>query len=193
VNRALRAATTGVLLLFPIALSACSSGQVTQTVTQNRDKTGAMAEVKGITLRAVTLEYPRGGAYEAGDDAELRMAIVNDGTETDTLTSVEGDGFSSAEIIGARAEGATSAPDQIEIPAGESVFVGEDDVKVNLIGLSEGITTGQTLPVVLTFEKAGDITVDVPVANPERAQERGDGFDFHESNGAASGGENGAG
>ena len=46
---------------------------------------------------------------------------------------------------------------------------------------------------MLTFEKAGDITVDAPVANPERAQERGEGFDFHESNGAASGGENGAG
>ena len=66
------------------------------------------------------------------------------------------------------------------------MFVGEDDVKVNLIGLSEGITTGQTLEVVLAFEKAGDITVDVPVANPERAQERGDGFDFHETSGAAS-------
>ena len=42
---------------------------------------------------------------------------------------------------------------------------------------------------MLTFEKAGDVTVDVPVANPERAQERGDGFDFHETSGAGSGGE----
>ena len=57
-NRALRAATTGVLLLSPIALSACSSGQVTQTVTQDRDKTGAWPQVKGITLRAVTLDTP---------------------------------------------------------------------------------------------------------------------------------------
>jgi copper(I)-binding protein len=193
VNRALRAATTGVLLLSPIALAACSSGQVTQTATQNRDKTGGSAEVQGVTLRAVTLEYPRGGAYQAGDDAELHMAIVNDGTQTDTLTSVEGDGFTSAQITGARAEGETSAPDQIEIPAGESVFVGENGVRVELMGLSEGITTGQALQVVLTFEKAGDITVEVPVANPERAQERGEGFDFHQTSGEATGGENGAG
>jgi copper(I)-binding protein len=141
----------------------------------------------------VTLEYPRGGAYEAGDDAELRMAIVNDGTETDTLTSVRGDGFASAEITGARAEGETSAPDQIEIPAGESVFVGEDSVKVDLMDLSEDITTGQALDVVLTFEKAGELTVNVPVANPERAQERGEGFDFHRTSGEGSGGENGPG
>jgi copper(I)-binding protein len=191
VNRALRAATMGVLLLSPVALSACSSGQVTQTATQDRDKTGGMAEVQGITLRAVTLEYPRGGAYEAGDDARLDMAIVNDGTETDTLTSVEGDGFGSAEITGARAEGETTAPTQIEIPAGESVFVGENGVRVELMDLSEGITTGQALEVTLTFEKAGDITVNVPVANPERAQERGEGFDFHQTSGEASGGENG--
>src|SRR5688500_6382196 len=41
VNRALRAATMGVLLLPPVALSACSAGQVTQTATQERDKVGA--------------------------------------------------------------------------------------------------------------------------------------------------------
>ena len=192
-NRALRATTMGVLLLSPLALSACSAGQVTQTATQDRDKVGAMGQAGEITLRQVVLEYPNGGAYEAGDDAELRMAIVNDGTETDTLTSVSGDGFASAEVTGARAEGESSAPDQIEVPAGESVFVGENGVKVELMDLSEGVTTGQTLEVVLTFEKAGEITINAPVANPERVQERGEGFDFHQTSGEASGGEDGPG
>jgi hypothetical protein len=53
VNRALRAATMGVLLLSPVALSACSAGQVTQTATQERDKVGAMGQVGDLTLRAV--------------------------------------------------------------------------------------------------------------------------------------------
>jgi copper(I)-binding protein len=193
VNRALGAATTGVLLLFPVALSACSSGQVTQTATQDRDKSGASAQVEGITLRAVALEYPRGGAYEAGDDAELRMAIVNHGLESDTLTSVSGDGFASAEITGARAEGETSAPTSIEVPAGDSVFVGEDRVTVDLIGLDEDITTGQALEIVLTFEKAGEITVKAPVANPDDEIERGESFEFHQSSGEAEGGEDGPG
>ncbi len=192
-NRALRAATTGVLLLSPVALSACSSGQVTQTATQDRDKTGGAAKVGGITLRAITLEYPRGGAYEAGDDAELRLAIVNDGTESDTLTGVEGDGFESAEITGARAEGETSAPTEIEIPAGDAVYAGEDRVKIELIGLDEDLTTGQALQLTLTFENAGDITVDAPVANPDDEIDRGEGFDFHQSSGEAEGGEDGPG
>ena len=50
-NRALRAATLGVLLLSSVALSACSAGQVTQTATQERDKTGSMAQVGDLTLR----------------------------------------------------------------------------------------------------------------------------------------------
>jgi copper(I)-binding protein len=121
------------------------------------------------------------------------MAIVNDGTQADTLTSVEGDGFSSAEITGPRAEGETSAPNQIEVQPGESVFVGENSVRVELMGLSDTVTTGQALEVVFSFEKAGDITVNVPVANPERVQERGEGFHFHQSSGEASGGQDGPG
>src|SRR3954469_19383263 len=88
----------GVLLLSPVALSACSAGQVTQTATQERDKTGAPAQVGDITPRQGRLVSPRGGTYERGDDAELQLAIVNGGTEDDTLVSVDGKGFSSAEI-----------------------------------------------------------------------------------------------
>jgi copper(I)-binding protein len=197
VNRALRAATTGVLLLSPIALTACSSGQVTQTATQERDKTGGQASVGAITLRAVKLEHPRGGVYEAGDDADLRMAIVNSGTVSDTLTGVDGEGFASAEITGARDEDAaagTSAPDEIEIPADDTVFVGEDRVTVELTGLDDDLTTGQYLELVLTFENAGEVTVNAPVANPDDEQERGEIFDFHEGSGAHSeGGEEGEG
>src|SRR3954468_9871998 len=98
VNRALRAATIGVLLLSPVVLSSCSAGQVTQTATQERDKVGAQAQVGDISVREGELLPPRGGSYQSGDDAELRVALVNGGTEDDTLVSVDGEGFASAEI-----------------------------------------------------------------------------------------------
>ena len=224
-NRALRAATMGVLLLSPIALSACSAGQVTQTATQQRDKTGAMAQVGHITLREAQLAYPTGGTYEAGDDAELMVAIVNEGDKSDTLTGVDGKGFSDAVISdGTSSSAATSsaapssaatsgsassgsatsssatsssapsssAPSSsatpsgatpsgsIEIPAGTTVYVGLDDSSVTLTGLDDSLTTGQFLDVTLTFEEAGDVTVPVTVANPKRALEHGDPFDFHQ-------------
>jgi Copper chaperone PCu(A)C len=96
VNRALRAATLGVLLLSPVALSACSAGRVTQTATQVRDKTGGQGQVGDIRLRAVQLAAPDSGSYTSGGNAELKLAISNDGSQGDTLTGVSGSGFSRA-------------------------------------------------------------------------------------------------
>ncbi|WP_164704333.1 copper chaperone PCu(A)C [Blastococcus litoris] len=200
-NRALGAATAGVLLLSPLALSACSAGQVTQTNTQERDKVGAMAQVGDITVRAVELESPRGGGgYEAGDDAEMTLAIVNSGQEADTLVGVDGEGFGGAEIesSGSPATGADSgsstgtggtttggsgsstASDEIEIPSDTTVFVDGDEASITLTDLDEGLNVGQYLEVTLSFEDAGDVTVLVTVANPEDVEERGEAFDFHQ-------------
>ncbi|MGY1707210.1 hypothetical protein ACI79C_21830 [Geodermatophilus sp. SYSU D00697] len=99
-NRALRAATMGVLLLSPVALSACSAGQVSQTATQNRDKVGPEAQSGDITLRQVLLGYPTEGRYSAGDDAPLSLAIVNGSNEADTLVGIEGDAFSGVVVSG---------------------------------------------------------------------------------------------
>ena len=213
-NRALRAATMGVLLLSPVVLSACSAGQVTQTATQERDKTGAQAQVGDISIRGGVLEAPGNGGYERGDDAELKVALVNGGTESDTLVGVDGKGFSSAEIstsggsssatstsASSSAAGSTSsaAPsstssrgsEEIEIPAGQSVFIGGDQYTITLTGLDENLNTGQYLEVTLTFEKAGAVTIPVTVANPTRSETRGDAFDFHQTEGNSATGSGG--
>jgi copper(I)-binding protein len=182
VNRALRAAIVGVALFSPVALSACSAGQVTQTATQERDKVGAMAQVGDITLRQVNLAYPRSGSYDAGDDVELTMAVVNTGDEADTLVSVEGEGFGDAEISGTATGTTASASDEIELPPDATVFVGPDeDVTITLTDLDESVTVGQHLSLVLTFENAGEVTVLATVATPAEALEREEGFDFHHS------------
>ena len=184
-NRALRAATMGVLLLSPVALSACSAGQVTQTATQERDKTGAQAQVGDISIRQAQLAAPSSGGYERGDDADLQVAFVNGGSEADTLVRVDGDGFASAEIANtaSRISSSSSGPtDEIEIPAGSSVFVGQrsSDYTVTFTGLDENLNTGQYLQVTFTFEKAGEVTLPITVANPSRSQERGEAYDFHQ-------------
>jgi len=188
VNRALGAATAGVLLLSPLALSACSAGQVTQTATQQRDKVGAMAQVGDITVRAVELVSPRGASYEAGDDAELTLAIVNSGQETDTLVGVDGEGFGDVEIRTAATGGSAAGSDEIEIPTDTTVFVDGRDASITLTDLDESLTVGQYLELTLSFENAGDVTVPVTVSNPEDEQERGEAFDFHQEEG---GGEEG--
>ncbi|MBN1091441.1 copper chaperone PCu(A)C [Blastococcus sp. TML/M2B] len=183
-NRALRAAIVGVALFSPIALSACSAGQVAQTATQERDKVGAMGEVGDILLRQVHLAFPRSGSYDAGDDAEVTMAIVNTGGEADTLVSVEGEGFGDAEIQDGSATGASTGSARsggLEVPAGGTVFVGSDDATITLSDLDEDLTVGQAVSLVLTFENAGEVTVRATVATPSSELEREEGFDFHHS------------
>jgi copper(I)-binding protein len=212
VNRALRAATMGVLLLSPVVLSACSAGQVTQTATQNRDKTGAQAQVGDISLRQVELLHPLGGTYQRGDDADLQAAIINGGTTADTLVRVDGDAFDSAVIqsagtgtatsttsgatstsaAGTTASPSTSTPSRgstqgIEILPGSTVFVGGNDFNVTLINLHEDLTTGQYIDVTFTFENAGSVTVPVSVATPGGSETRGETFDFHQEAGTTHG------
>jgi copper(I)-binding protein len=232
VNRALRAATMGVLLLSPIALTACSAGQVTQTATQERDKTGAQAQVGDISIRDGELASPESGSYEQGDDAELVLAIVNDGGQADTLTDVSGDGFDSFEIQSAGSSTSASStsasptsaaptsaaptsasstsataggteppstgipstssssaslgPQRIEIPAGQVVYIGGDrgQYTVTLTGLSQKLTAGQYLKVTLTFEKAGQVTLPLTVANPSERPSPSETFDFNETTSA---------
>jgi copper(I)-binding protein len=190
VNRALRAATMGVLLLSPVVLSACSAGQVTQTATQERDKVGAMAQVGDLTIRAVRLEAPRGGAYDRGDDAELQMAIVNTGEEPDALVGISGEGFEDVEFDNgstatptATSGSGTSSDNEIEIPARSTVFIGTDGASVTLTNLDRPLTTGQYLELTFEFERAGEVTLLVTVATPEESVERGEAFDFHQEEG----------
>lgn len=236
-NRALRAATMGALLLSPIALTACSAGQVSQTATQNRDKVGPEAAVGDITLRQITLAHPQDGLYEEGENAELQMAIVNTSTEADTLVGIEGEVFDgvlvsgqataspavpgspSAEPVATTAPAApttpgttpqTTAPEatpspgalptptvpaapstptassevEIPVPAGSTVFLGgAGGATVELADLSEELTAGQSIEVTLTFEQAGEVTVQALVATPDRVVPREEPFDFHHEEG----------
>ena len=191
-NRALRAATLGVLLLCPAALSACSAGQITQTATQERDKTGATAQLGELTLRQVGLAYPNGGRYESGDDAELRAAIVNTGTEDDTLVEISGEGFGDVRVTGggtaAGAGGSTGSTGsggsrEIEIPADSTLFLGENGPTVTLTDLDESLTPAQSVELTFTFEKAGEVTVPAIVGTPGTDLARGEPFDFHHEEG----------
>jgi copper(I)-binding protein len=190
VNRALRAATLGVLLFSPVALTACGAGQITQTESQARDHLGPSAQVGDIVVRGVELAYPTSGSYSRGDDAELQMAIVNRGTEDDSLVDISGDGFSQVRITGggtaAGAGGSSSGSREVEIPAGSALFLGQEGPTVSLVNLSEPLTPGQTLELTLEFDKAGEVTVQAEVGTPTRQVSRGDAYDFSDEGHASS-------
>ncbi|SDC44832.1 Protein of unknown function [Geodermatophilus telluris] len=112
-NRAKSAAVMGALVIAPVVLGACSAGQVSQTGTQDRDKVGPQAQVEDVLLRQVLIAYPEEGQYEEGDDAELIVTVVNTSNADDTLTDIEGEGFSGLQVAGT---GPTPSPSS---PAGD--------------------------------------------------------------------------
>jgi len=176
----------GALLLSPVALAACSAGQVTQTNTQDRDKAGPQAEAQNITLRAVVLEYPPSGRYDVGDDAELSAGIVNTAEQPDTLSSIQGDAFEGVRTLGGTGQAVSNSSGPatqlgVEIPSDETVFLGTGNAPTILLeNLTESLTPGQSIELTMTFETAGEVTVRALVANPGEEIARGEPFDYHQ-------------
>jgi hypothetical protein len=205
VNRALRAATVGVLLFSPLVITACSAGQVNQTSTQLRDKVGPSVQVGDLELRGIQLTYPTDGSYSAGDDAELQMGMVNSGSEDDALTGIKGTGFAQVRVTGAASGSVLASPSagatatttpppapatssgggralDITIPADSSVFLGENAPTVTLVDLAQDLTPAQSIELTFTFERAGDVTVNVPVAVPSTNVPQTSTFNFEPEN-----------
>lgn len=194
-NRALRAAAMGALLFSPVALSACSAGQVAQTAEQIRDTYGGQANAGDIAIRQAHLAYPVNGEYREGGDARLIVAIANEGRADDTLLSITGDAFDGVEVTGTAATAATGASTggssgdlDVPIPADSNVYVGGDGPIVTLTGLNETLAPGQALDVTMTFAEAGEVPVTVLVGVSSRDLPRGEPFDFSEQEAGGSGG-----
>lgn len=153
VGMALAAAATG------LALTACSAGQLTQTSLQRPVSAGQ--DVDAGTMKIVNAHIaapPRSsemGTYESGQNAEINMLVVNNGDAADQIVSIEVDG-SEAEI--------DSGADSNEIPAkGKLVFGtgGEGSISVPI---NKTVHASETLPIVVTFEEAGEVSFNIPVA-----------------------------
>jgi hypothetical protein len=60
-------------------------------------------------------------------------------------------------------------------PTPESAKPGTREAQVVLTGLREDVRAGLTYPLVLVFERAGEIRLQIPVANPSEEREEQSG------------------
>jgi len=72
----------------------------------------------------------------------------------------------------------------IDVPAGETTMLQPGGLHVMFIGLHAPLQEGETFPVTLTFEQAGDVDVDV-IVKSVGAMGGGMGHDGHLGHGAA--------
>jgi copper(I)-binding protein len=118
-------------------------------------KLGAL-EISGAFTRATLPNAPVGGGF---------FTITNTGAEADRLVSVSADIAKEAQIHEMAMEGDVmkmrQLKDGLEIPAGETVTLEPGGYHLMFMGLSGAIKEGDVVPVTLTFEKAGEVTIEL--------------------------------
>jgi hypothetical protein len=165
-------------LALATVLSGCGAGQQTQTANQVPASGGAAGSVGSIQVRDAHFQWngpvPAGAVYRPGDDAPLQVTIVNnatsilpDGFTPDRLVAVSSPVATSGRIVGdARIPDGQVLTAGYDQPLAAVVLPGTREVEITLVGLTEPVRAGVSYPVVFTFERAGDLRVDVPVENP---------------------------
>ena len=166
-------------VLIVATLTGCSSGQQSQTATQEPAVNGTSAGVgTTIGLRDVRIRAEQTGAAVAeGESVDLMFVASNQSaTESDRLISISSD-------VGS----VTLSPASPQIPANRALIVGKpegteadalqalsDSVKATAtVKLNKPISNGLTYNFVFKFERAGEGTVAVPVSAAENAPRAG--------------------
>ncbi|SPH18623.1 hypothetical protein DEA8626_02163 [Defluviimonas aquaemixtae] len=139
----LRAAVTGLTLVIPIPAAASDT----------------------ITISDAYARFIPGGMAGAGF-----MVIENSGADDDRLTSVASDVAKKVELHTHKAgtDGTMQmmhVQEGLAIPAGGSHALQSGGDHVMFMGLTERPTEGESVAVTLSFEKAGEVVVHMPVDN----------------------------
>ncbi|WP_224388159.1 copper chaperone PCu(A)C [Pseudonocardia sp. ICBG1293] len=164
---------TAPALLALFLLAGCGTAAPTIDVAPPTGTAGdALASVGGIDIRDAAIapaDDAEGGiAHPAGSEVALRFVAVNTGDAADRLVSVSSPLAEDVDISGERAliGGATLLVGGTgsTVPAGAASVT---RATVTLDDLRQALSVGPTYPVTLTFERAGSVTLELPVDDPE--------------------------
>jgi hypothetical protein len=158
-------------LIGAVALAGCSAGQVSQTAVQQSAVDGNQAVINNVALRNVRIQALQTGDFlRPGATLDLVLVVVNQSPDiTDKLVGITTD------------IGKVTVTGDPTLPAGGTLFVGapngqnqkavdavEDAAAVKAtVALAKPITNGPNYNFTFDFEKAGSVSVAVPISAPE--------------------------
>lgn len=142
-----------------LVLGGCAAGQEAETAEETPDVAGVDGTVGEVSLDDVFIEAE--STIEAGGSAPLRAVLTNDAQQDDDLLRVTTPAAESVQLL---AELGAPSPDGIAVPAGGQVDATTGTIRMQLERVTEPIETADTVPVTFTFEHAGEVRLDVPVA-----------------------------
>jgi periplasmic copper chaperone A len=152
--------------LSKLALAALLIGFVTPTLAQGTGNT------------SITVEQPWARATPgSAKNGAVYMTLDNKSGTADRLTGASSDVAEKSQIHEMKVENGVMKMREIAgglpIPAGGSVVFKPGSYHVMLVGLKKPLTIGEKFPLTLTFEKAGNISVTVPVQAMDATQDKG--------------------
>ena len=159
-------------LIGAVALAGCSAGQLAQTATQESAVDGTAAVINNVVaLRNVRIQAMQNSDFlRPGATVDLVLVVINQSPDVaDKLVGVTTD------------IGKVTVTGDPTLPAGGTLFVGTpngqnrkavdaveaaDAVKAT-VALSKPITNGPNYNFTFNFEKAGSVSLPVPISAPE--------------------------
>jgi copper(I)-binding protein len=166
------AALAAAGLIGALALAGCSAGQLSQTSSQESAVDGNQAVINNVALRNVHIQAQQSTDFlRPRATVDLVLVVVNQSPDvTDKLVGISTD------------VGKVTVTGDPTLPAGGTLFVGTprgqnrkaveaveaaDSVRAT-VALSEQITNGPNYNFTFNFEKAGTVSLAVPISAPER-------------------------
>ena len=114
----------------------------------------------------VAVEQPWTRAAGQGTTGAGFMAISNRGAAADRLLSTTSPAARTLELHSMTHDGDVMrmrSVEGIEIPAGQTVTLRPGGLHLMLVGLAQPLRQGETVPVTLRFERAGEVRVALAV------------------------------
>jgi periplasmic copper chaperone A len=187
---AVRRVGLGLAVGIALLTSACAAGQRAHTAEELPTIAGANADLGTIHLRSALIDAPTGTTpfFHKGSDLTVKLVIVNSGTKPDKLVSItspavtswgsyattsDAEAVVSAASASPQPSGSATASAPLPTPArkitigpGQRVGWGTPESPAALLfsGTKQELHPGTTVPVTFTFQNAGTITVEVPIA-----------------------------
>jgi periplasmic copper chaperone A len=151
------------------------------------------AFAQATATSTITVDQPWARATAAGaQTGAVYLTLDNKGSTPDRLTGASSDVANKLQIHEMKVENGVMQMRELagglSIPAGGSVVLKPGSYHVMLIGLKKPLTAGEKFPLTLTFEKAGTISVTVPVQAMGAMEDKGGGMgDMHDNQGGGMG------
>ena len=140
--------------LVPV-LAGCEAGNNAPTLEFHYPTDAAGTVVGQLSIRNVhILGGPLGKNLHPGQSASLFLSLINDGSAPDRLVSISAPGTATSVSIPAGG---------IPLVLGRPAYLSGPMPKLVLENLTRTVTSGSTVRLVLNFQKAGAVTLIVPV------------------------------